>query len=246
MPQSDSLISNQPSIFSEHLLKPVHSVPMFKAGTNSYWPGILLFFVFGLYVAVKVYSPKKLMQVFASVFSLQAAKQLLREDYKLNRRVSVFLSIGFVIISAFVAYIANNYFGLILKEKSSLYQYLFFAGVILIMYLVKYVVTYTLSFIIGEFDLGKEYFFNIFIFNQTAGVALFPIVLCILFSKLSTELFLYPGIVICAVFFFLRLFRGFVISTLEQNIGVLYIFLYLCSLEILPLLVLIKFLLNNF
>jgi hypothetical protein len=111
---------------------------------------------------------------------------------------------------------------------------------------VKYITTHTLSFIIGEFDLGKEYFFNIFIFNQMAGVVLFPIVLCILFSKLTPELFLYPGIVICAAFFLLRLFRGFVISTLEQNVGVLYIFLYLCGLEILPLLVLIKFLLNNF
>lgn len=246
MPVSDTLINNPISIFAEHSLQPTHTTPVFREGSTSYWPGILLFLVFALYVSIKVSDPKKIMKVFASVFSMQAAKQLLREDYKLNRRVSVFLTFGFVVTAAFMAFITNNYFGLILKEDSPIKQYLFFVGVIIAMYFIKYITTYFLSYIIGEYELGREYFFNVFIFNQTAGVVLFPVVLCIMFSKFSPELFLYPGIIICAVFFMLRLFRGFVISTLEQNIGVLYIFLYFCGLEILPLLVLIKFLLNNF
>lgn len=246
MPVSDTLIKKPISIFAEHSLQPTHATPVFREGTTAYWPGVLLFVVFALYVSIKVSAPKKIIKVFASVFSMQAAKQLLREDYKLNRRVSVFLSFGFVIVASFMAFITNNYFGLILRETSPISQYLFFVGVIIAMYFIKYLTTYSLSFIINDRELGKEYFFNVFVFNQTVGVALFPIVLCILFSRLSAELFLYPGIIICAVFFILRLFRGFVISTIEQNIGVLYIFLYLCGLEILPLLVLIKFLLNNF
>lgn len=246
MPVSDTLIKKTISIFAEHSLQPIHTTPIFRQGATAYWPSVLLFLVFALYVSIKVSDPKKIIKVFASVFSLQAAKQLLREDYKLNRRVSVFLTIGFVIVAAFMAFMANNYFGLILKGTTPLSQYLFFVGVILAMYFIKYITTYFLSYIIGEFDLGREYFFNVFIFNQTAGVVLFPVVLCVLFSKFTPELFLYPGIIICAVFFILRLLRGFVISTLEQNIGVLYIFLYFCGLEILPLLVLIKFLLNNF
>jgi hypothetical protein len=52
--------------------------------------------------------------------------------------------------------------------------------------------------------------------------------------------------VICLGFFVLRLFRGFLISVSEQNVGIIYIFLYLCGLEILPLLILIKFLMTNF
>lgn len=246
MAVNDSLVKSPTSIFEGHSLQPIHSTPIFREGTVAYWPGILLFVVFALYVSIKVSDPKKFMKVFASVFSMQAAKQLLREDYKLNRRVSIFLSFGFVISAAFMAYIANNYFDLILKETQAIYQFLFFVGIIIAMYFIKYITTYLLSYIIGENELGKEYFFNVFIYNQTAGVILFPVVLCILFSKFSPEWFLYPGIIICGVFFMLRLFRGLVISVSEQNVGVLYIFLYFCGLEILPLLVLIKFLLNNF
>lgn len=246
MPQNDSSWINGPSVFTGHSLQPIHSDPIFREGTTLYWPSVLLFIVFALYVSIKVSAPKKIFKVFASVFSLQAAKQLLREDYKLNKRVSVFLSIGFLIVMAFLVYITNNYFGLILEGVSPLKKYLFFLTIITSMYVIKFLMTYLLSFVISEEELGKEYSFNVFVFSQTIGVVLFPVVLCIQFSKYPAEWFLYPGLIICAGFFALRLFRGIVISVLEQNVGILYIFLYLCALEILPILVLIKFLLNNF
>lgn len=246
MPQNDSLWIKGPSVFTGHLLQPIHSNPILREGTTLYWPSLLLFIVFALYVSIKVSAPKKIFKVFASVFSLQAAKQLLREDYKLNKRVSVFLSLGFLIVIAFLVYITNNYFGLILEGVSPLKQYLFFITIITSVYVIKFIISYLLSLVILEEELGKEYAFNVFVFSQTIGVVLFPVVLCIQFSKYPAELFLYPGLIICAGFFALRLFRGIVISVLEQNVGILYIFLYLCALEILPVLVLIKFLLNNF
>lgn len=246
MPQTDSLWINTLSVFTGHLLQPIHKDPIFREGTTTYWPSILLFIVFGLYVSIKVFDPKKIFKVFASVFSLQAAKQLLREDYKLNKRVSVFLSFGFIIVITFLVFITNKYFGLILIGISPLKQYLFFMAVITSTYLIKSVLSYLLSMIASEDELGKEYSFNIFIFCQTLGVILFPIILCIQFSKYPTELFLYPALIICLGFFTLRLLRGVVISVIEQNVGILYIFLYLCALEILPVLVLVKFLLNNF
>jgi hypothetical protein len=111
---------------------------------------------------------------------------------------------------------------------------------------VKFLANYVLAFISSNNDLGKEYLFNVFVYSQTIGIILFPFIVCLQFTKYPTELFLYPALVICAGFYALRMFRGFIISVTEQNVGILYIFLYLCALEILPLLVLIKFLLVNF
>src|ERR1700741_1603601 len=170
MSQQDTLWSVAPSIFTGYSLKPVHKDPMFRTGTFYYWPSVLLLIVFGLYVSIKVSDPKKILKVFSSVFSLQAAKQLLREDYKLNKRVSVFLSFGFIVVISFLVYITNNYFGLILQNISPLKQYFFFAAVIMLAYAVKFVIMYFLSFISSEPELGKEYSFNIFVFSQTLGV----------------------------------------------------------------------------
>lgn len=240
-----SLVENV-SIFSGHSLKPIHTTPIFNANTTTYWPGILLFVIFAIYVLIRISEPKKILKIFISVFSLQEAKQLFREEFKLTKRMSLFLGIAFILVIAFLIQITNQYFGIILSEQSHLKQYLFFVAVICITYLVKFLANYVLAFISSNNDLGKEYLFNVFVYSQTIGIILFPFIVCLQFTKYPTELFLYPALVICAGFYALRMFRGFIISVTEQNVGILYIFLYLCALEILPLLVLIKFLLVNF
>lgn len=248
--KNDSIIQvnriKKESLFSNHSLKPVHTTPIFNASKPSYWQAILLFVVFAVYVLIKVSEPKKMMKVFLSVFSLQEAKQLFREEFKLTKRLSVFLAIGFVLVGAFIIQITNHYFGLILQDYSPFKQFLFFVALISITYLIKFLANHILAFISSKTELGKEYLFNVVVFAQTIGIILFPFVIVLQFTRYPSEWFLYPALIICLGFYVLRLFRGFIISVTEQNIGIIYIFLYLCALEILPLLILIKFLLTNF
>lgn len=233
-------------MFSGHSLKVVHSTPIINTRAPNYWQEILLFLIFSMYVLIRISEPKKILKIFISVFSLQEAKQLFREEFKLAKRISVLLGIGFILIMAFLMQITNQYFGLILNDNSHLQQYLFFVLVISLIYLVKFIANYILAYISSNNELGKEYLFNVFVFSQTIGIIIFPLIICLQFSKYPTEWFLYPSLIICAGFYGLRMFRGFIISATEQNIGILYIFLYLCALEILPMLVLAKFLLVNF
>lgn len=243
---TNTVLQNNQSIFSGHSLIKIHDDPIFNASNPTYWPGVVLFFVFSIFVLIRISEPKKIIKIFTSVFSLQEAKQLFREEFKLTKRVSILLGISFILVIAFLVQFVNEYFGLILSDYSQLKQFLFFTLIISLMYLIKFIANYILAFITSNEELGKEYLFNVYVFSQTIGIVLFPIVICLQFTKYPVEWFLYPALIICGGFYALRMFRGFVISTSEQNIGILYIFLYLCALEILPLLVLIKFLLVNF
>jgi hypothetical protein len=240
---NDKALNNVSSVFTGHSLKVIHSTPIINSRTQSYWQGILLFLILSIYVLIKISEPKKILKIFISVFSLQEAKQLFREEFKLAKRTSLLLGIGFILIMAFLIQFTNQYFGLILNNYSHLQQYLFF---IVIVYLVKFLANYFLAFISSNYELGKEYLFNVFIFAQTIGIIIFPLIVCLHFTTYPTQWFLYPALIICVGFYGLRLFRGFIISATEQNIGILYIFIYLCALEILPTLVLVKFLLVNF
>ncbi|MDF2449668.1 MAG: hypothetical protein K0R26_2172 [Bacteroidota bacterium] len=234
------------SLFYNHELQPIHSTPVFTTVRTSYWPGIVLFLILSIYVLIKVTEPKKIVRVFLSVFSLQEAKQLFREEFKLTKRFSIFLVLCFILVGAFLIYVTNRYFGLILQNHSPLNQYAFFVALITISYLVKFTINYFLAFVSASSELGREYIFNVVVFAQTIGIVLFPFVVAMQFTSYPPEWFLYPSLVICLGFFVLRLFRGFLISVSEQNVGIIYIFLYLCGLEILPLLILIKFLMTNF
>lgn len=242
----DTLLVNNTSIFQGHSLKVIHNTPITNPYTPSYWQGILMLILFSIYVVIRVSEPKKILKIFISVFSLQEAKQLFREEIKLTKRISLLMGIVFVLVIAFLIQFTNHYFGLILNDYSQIQQYLFFIVVACLAYLVKFLINYALAYISSNKELGKEYLFNVFIFSQAIGIIIFPLIVCLQFTKYPTEWFLYPALIICAGFYVLRMFRVFIISATEQNIGILYIFMYLCALEILPMLVLIKFLLVNF
>lgn len=246
MASVDSIITTTHSVFFGHSLQPSHHTPVFRAGEVSYWPVWIIFITLALYILVRISDSKKFLKVLVSPFSLQVSKQLLREDYKINKRVSAVLSLCFILVMAYMTYLTNHYFGLILEGVKPIRQFAFFALVICAMYLIKFSTNMFLAILTDTKDLAREYGFNVFVFCQTLALLLLPLIICIQFSRYSTELFLYPAYIICLLFYILRLFRGFVVSVIEQGIGILYIFLYLCALEILPLLVLVKFLVVNF
>ena len=244
--QADSVTTNDTLLFLNHGLRPIHSDPILTFPYNLYWPSILLFLVFIFYVYIKIADPKKIVKIFLSGFSLQASKQLIREDYKLYKRVSLFLSFNFILVFSFLLYLINDNRNTILQGKSEIYQYLFFVFVTVFVCVIKILITIGVSQVTSTTEIGKEYIFNFFVFCQIIGTISFPFIVFLQFSKYPSEWFLYPVVTICACFYILQLYRGLTISVLEQNIGILYIILYLCALEILPLLVLVKFLLTNF
>lgn len=234
------------SIFYNHELTPIHKYPLLTNVPSLYWPTVLLLLVFGIYVYVKIIDPKKIAKISLSVFNIQIAKQLIREDYKIYKRVSVLLSFCFVLMFSFLLYKINDRFDLVLEGSNAHIQYLFFVLLVTLMYSTKIIFIKLSNLLTQTYDLGNEYVLTIFLHSQVLGIFLFPFIVCLQFSQYPMELFLYPSMVITCLFFFLRWFRGFVISSLEQNSGLLYIILYFCALEILPLFVLMKFLLINF
>jgi hypothetical protein len=240
------ILKTQPSVFSGHSLQIVHDTPMLKVGETNYWQSVIFFFIFSIYVFIKISEPRKIFKIFTSVFSLQESKQLFREEFKLTKRLSILLGISFILVFAFLIQFTNQYFDFILRNYSHLQQYFFFIVVISLMYIVKFLANYVLAFISSNTELSREYLFNVYVFAQTLGIVIFPLTICLQFTKYPTEWFLYPSLIICAGIYALRMFRGIIISSAEQSIGIIYIFLYLCALEILPMLVLIKFLLVNF
>ena len=234
------------SLFSGHSLPSIHHKPIFNSGDGAYWQGILLFSIFSIYVFVKISEPKKLIRIIQSAFSIQDGRKLFREEIKLTKNASVFLGISFVLIMSFLAFFVNQYFGMILHGYSSLKQYWFFLSVLSLMYLIKFLTNYILTAVSSSKALGREYFFNVILFAYTAGIVLFPLITCLQFTRYPKEWFLYPAMMVAVGFYIVRIFRGFIISVTEQNIGILNIFLYICAMEILPLLVLVKLLIVNF
>jgi hypothetical protein len=85
------------------------------------------------------------------------------------------------------------------------------------------------------------YIFNISIINSILGIALFPVAVIMLFTEIPDfHILIYSSLLIAGITYIYRLIRGFDIGLSHQNYSPFHLFLYLCALEIAPLLVIIK------
>lgn len=245
-----NLIQNNGSyepLFNDHLLKPIHETAIFNNLEQLYWPAIVLFIALCLLVLLKATSPQKTFRVLNAAYSLQVAKQIEREDYGPLKRVSIILSIVFVLVTAFLFYKLNLKFGSVLDTKGSFFQYMFFVLVIILTYSVKLIAAAIVGFITQTTNIFTEYINNTLIINQSVGVILLPVMIIVEVAPINEiKWIIVPATLFLVLGYVLRLYRGFLFAGMEQGVGLLQLFVYLCALEILPLLVLIKFLVVNF
>ncbi len=112
-----------------------------------------------------------------------------------------------------------------------------FLGIIMLTLLNKFS-NYISGKIFMNEEISKEYNHNITVFNQSFGIILFPLTVLISFTE-APNLFIYIGIVLLGLMYLLRVIR-FLKINFNKQINILYMFLYLCTLEIIPILYIIK------
>ncbi len=238
-------VSYEP-IFQNHLLKPIHNGAIFNSSQHLIWPSVVLFLAVCFLILLKVTMPSRILRVLNAAYSLQVARQIERENYGPFKRLSIILNLVFVLVTAFLIYKLNQIFGAILNESSGLVQYLFFVSVIILAYALKFIALNLISFVTQTSQTIGEYINSTLIINQSIGVILLPVMILAELSPLNPIWLIFPSILFIVLGYFFRLYRGFLFSGVEQGMGIFQLFVYLCALEILPLLVFIKFLVVKF
>jgi len=176
--------------------------------------------------------------VVKAFFTMRFANQLAREEYSLTHPVSVFLSINFLLTcSLFILQLvsAKNIFSF--DVQLTFFSFLIVILCVLVVYIVKILSLKIFGFIFDKPLVAGEYTFNIFLVNQILGIGLIPIIIFIAYGKQSFEsIFIYAGIALMAIAFIIRAGKGAISALAGGEVTPFYLFLYLCTLEILPLL----------
>jgi hypothetical protein len=249
MPQKDSAISTTtkvqmdslaPPLFSESLLKPVHEKPLLHFTRYDYTVAGVLFFAFVLFVWLYTVNRKRLNQVIRAFYISRYANQLSREEISIGNRVSIFLSLLFVItITLFVVQL-NRYYHFSPVEESPL-LFLIIGLTVAGIYFCKILVVKFFGFIFQTGKEAGEYTMSLFLFGNVLGLFMMPVVICLSFARqIPAQVFIYGGLAVIGTFLCARLVRGVIIGLNSSRVSTFYLFLYLCTLEILPFVVLVK------
>jgi hypothetical protein len=203
------------------------------------WITIILTLSLFLFATVRIPYAKYIEHMFQSLVNYPTATRMFREKNYSILHGAFRLDIYFYAIFSLFIYQALKFYGVDLPI-SNFVLYLFCILAVLGYFSLKRMF-YSVTAMVSEGQAeASEYWFNLNNYNRVLGLFLFPVVVIIAFSPyFNHHFFLIFGLFITAIFYGMSLQRGILIL-LKKQFSIFYLFLYLCTLEILPLLLIFK------
>lgn len=203
------------------------------------WLTIILFLAFVLLASVSAGFSKYISSLFQSLINYPTAYRMFREkNYSVLHGAFRLEVLFYFIFSIFVFQII-----VVASSTNSLYNITVFGktfAVVVVYFLTKKLAYHALGSIFIDASDTAEFLFNIDNFNRGAGIILLPIVALIAYFPSENPLIVVVlGVFTTLVFYIMLLKRGISIL-LKKQFPIFYLFLYLCTLEFLPLLLIYK------
>lgn len=196
---------------------------------------LILTFDLLLIAFLKAFYQKFTKQLFLSVFAQRYANQYLKEENVFTERVTFLVTtIMLINISLFLS---KTIYG----ENLTPFDFWNVAIITTVFFLIKTIIIRLLGHVFLIKSLAKLGVYFSFLFDRVMGVILFPIIVFMFFSPINTSpILLTFSVVIIALFLLIKIFWIWKIGIGGFGLPRYYLFLYLCTLEILPLLVFTK------
>lgn len=206
---------------------------------NTDWLTAIIFLGLILFASVRYAYAKYMEHLFLSLFNYPTSVRMFHDkNYPVFHGAFRLEAIFYIIISVFIFQALN-----FLKWENALLtplNFLIVFGVVVFYFFCKKFVYLMLGSLFESTFETREYLFNVDNFNRSLGLILLPIVILVSFSPSESPVFIvYAGIIVIALFNLMLLQRGIFIL-LKKQFSIFYLFLYLCTLEFLPLLLIYK------
>jgi len=230
------------SLFTSQTLKVTNFQPTQNQKSQPDWIFGVFLLGFILLIWTNFFYFNRLKQIILSPISKRFINQLIRDGNLFKERISVALTIIYVLCFSLLLYETNL---LILKIQigniSGFIVYLIIVGALTIFWIIKIILIHLLGTIFKTSSTTHYYLLNMLIFIIINGIILLPALVGIVY--LNSTIILYITLIICVLLFIFRFMRGFFIGLTLTKFSYLFLFVYLCTLEIMPVLMLIKLLL---
>lgn len=203
----------------------------------------LLLGVVFLLAFIKSVFPKYFKNMFVLFLQTSLRQKQTRDQLLQDNMGSVFSNLLFVVSTSI-------YGALIIRNKEWLdypfWHIIFFgAGLLTVVYLGKFLFLQFSGWVFNSREAAVNYTFTVFLVNKVLGVVLVPFLFLVAFTTPPISEIAFT--VSVGLFVILLLYRYIISFATIRNtlkVNALHFFLYLCAVEVLPLLVLYKLLAN--
>lgn len=198
---------------------------------------LLLVFFFGM--LKKVFS-KELVVIIQSFYSNRVLSQINKEDSLFNSWPFIFLYILFGLTIGMFLYLASKYYHFS-GPYTGFEWFLILSASVIVLFTLKVIILRMVGFFFGIEKMLKVYISILYLSYFNAAIVFLPIVIALsLAPHRYSEILGCAAILILAIIFAFQFIRAGANILSTYQFPKVYLFLYLCALEICPLLILIK------
>jgi hypothetical protein len=218
--------------------------PLPKSHFTAYYPWLvpilLLFVVFTGFI--RIISGKYLSNLFSSTIYGYAANSLFKTINVRNTLPSIGLNVLFIMNIALFLFEMSTHFQITPMGLHGIVLFGLITLSTMILAFFKVSIYRFLGYIFNTKLQTSEFLFHVGVFNKVFGIVILPLLLMIPFvSEMAATVLIQIGLVFFILVYIFQLFKGSKII-LRESASLIYMFLYLCTLEILPLSILFKLL----
>jgi hypothetical protein len=190
---------------------------------------------------LKLFFHKFINQTVASLWNFQLSKKESRDQNVFSRRVAFILNLNFIIIGGLFIYLVFSHFRINPFQLKPFFLYLFSTGFVTILLLIRQILLLLTGFIFNQQETFREYLHQILLIYKNIGIIFIPLIICIAYIHDDLRIYLIIiGIALFILAYLFRFIKGIQII-IKKDVLLFYLILYLCTLEILPVVIYCKF-----
>ena len=209
-----------------------------KSYLTTDWLTIVMFLALVLLASVRAAYTKYIGTLFHSLINYTTSFRMFREkNYSFIHGAFRLEVLFYIVFSIFIFQI------IVLSTGNSLFNWKVYGqtfGILVVYFLGKKLAYQAFGSIFIGASETSEFLFNMDNFNRGTGIVLFPIVALIAYFPYENPLVAVVSGVFTVVVFYMMLLKRGISILLKKQFPIFYLFLYLCTLEILPLLLIYK------
>lgn len=206
------------------------------------WHFFLLIALIVMVAWIRIYYQKKYGGIFRKTLWAKYKPAINKEDRIGPDLYNFTLNAIFILSFGFLLFQGDRYYGMRAINLSGPLLFIFYCLVALVVYSVKMLVNNFNGFVFDVEILMREYTEYIYLNLKALGLIVLPLNVLITYAdERFTPYFFLIFYILYGVFWLLRIITGMLYG-ISANISLSYLFLYLCTLEILPVLLFLKLL----
>jgi hypothetical protein len=208
------------------------------------WYFILIIGILVLVAWIRMVYYKYLIRLFESSYNFHLASKIYNERGIIHKRIGYIFDLIYLVNGALFLLLIFRFFR---WNFLKINDFEIFSASFAFLFTLIFIRNAIMRFI-GHFfnrnSLFSEFLYHFYIYTKIIGIVLLPFVLAISYTgDPLNKILIYSALSVIAILYLLRLIRV-VLFTIKNVLLLFYLILYLCTLEILPLFVIIKLIIS--